>query len=566
MEKFAAAGVSGTTKEKAIGLTSSPTGDSSSDAKSVAEGQIASAGSNHLQRKLRGTQVQLFAIGGAIGTSLFVQMGNLLPKAGPGGLFVGFALWSTVQWAVNECFAEMVCYMPIPSPFIRLSGVWVDEALSFAMGWNFFLNMALFIPFEIVAFNILVTFWTDKIPVVAIIVIIIVAYSCLNLITVRFFGISEAFFAIFKVILIFMLTCFTFLTMVGANPLKDKYGFRYWKEPGAFVEHIVPGSTGQFLGIISAMVQASFTICGPEYISMVAGESERPRKVLPAAFKSFVWRMLVFFVGGALCIGIVIPYDDPTLAAIISGTSSGAGTGAASPYIIACKRLQISGLPHLINAMILTSVFSSGNGLTYAATRSLYGMAVEGRAPKIFAYTTKNGIPVYAAIGSLSFCLLAFLQVSNSSSSVLTWLVYLITACQLLNYFWTCITYLHFRRACQVQGLSRDTLPYKGRFQPFTAYYALCALFLFMLLLGYELFFPGGWSYLYFFLDYSMLAAFPIAMFAWKIIKKTKYVRAADADLNLGDTKAEIDNYEIVSELNRKPGKWFERVAERIME
>lgn len=71
----------------------------------------------------------------------------------------------------------MTCYMPIPSPFIRLAGAWVDDSLSFAMGWNFFLNMALLIPFEIVAFNILVGFWTNKIPVEAIIVIIIVAYS-----------------------------------------------------------------------------------------------------------------------------------------------------------------------------------------------------------------------------------------------------------------------------------------------------------------------------------------------------------------------------------------------------
>ncbi|KAE9976277.1 hypothetical protein EG328_002686 [Venturia inaequalis] len=526
------------------------------------------AGSDNLHRKLTGVQVQLFAIGGAIGTSLFVQMGSVLPKSGPAGLFIGFALWSTVIWAVNECFAEMVCYLPVQSPFIRLAGHWVDDALSFAMGWNFFLNMALLIPFEIVAFNIMVTFWTDKIPVEAIIVIIIVAYSFLNLVTVRFFGISEAFFSTFKVVLIFMLFLFTFLTMVGANPIHDKYGFRYWNEPGAFVEHIVPGSTGKFLGIISAMVQASFTICGPEYISMVAGEAKRPRKVLPAAFRSFPFRLLFFFVGGALAISIVIPYNDPTLAAILGGTATGAGTGAASPYIIAMQRLKISGLPHLVNALILTSVFSSGNGLTYAATRSLYGMATEGRAPKIFTKTTKNGIPWMAAIGALSFCLLAFLQVSNSSSSVLTWLVYLITACQLLNYLGTCITYLHFRRACDVQGVSRDTFSFKARLQPYGTYYAIFGLVLFLLLLGYDLFFPGGWSYLYFFLDYSMLAAFPIAMLVWKMVKKTKYVRPEDADLTLGNTKREIDEYDTLSAIQneRVPGKWYERIMQRVME
>ncbi|KAK3055418.1 hypothetical protein LTS18_011793 [Coniosporium uncinatum] len=354
--------------------------------------------------------------------------------------------------------------------------------------------------------------------------------------------------------------------MVGANPINDKYGFRYWNNPGAFVEHIVPGSTGGFLGVISAMVQASFTICGPEYISMVAGETERPRRVLPAAFKSFVWRMLVFFVGGALCIGILIPSDDPTLAGILSGDKKGSGTGAASPYVIACERLRISGFPHLLNAMILTSVFSSGNGITYAATRSLYGMAIEGRAPRFFAYTTKNGVPLFAAFGALSFCLLAFLQVSNSSASVLTWLVYLITACQLLNYMGTCITYLHFRKACQVQGFPRESLSFKARLQPYATYYAIFMLVLFMLLLGYDLFFPGNWSYLYFFLDYSMLVAFPLAILGWKLIKKTKYVRAAEADLTLGNTKREIDDYEIVAEIEYKPQKWWERMTQKITE
>jgi len=152
--------------------------DAEIDTKSIHEGHVdETAGSEHLHRKLRGTQVQLFAIGGAIGTSLFVQMASVLPKSGPAGLFIGFILWASVLWAANECFAEMVCYMPVPSPFIRLAGAWVDDALSFAMGWYFFLNMALLVPFEIVAFNILLTFWTDAIPTEAVIVIIILAYS-----------------------------------------------------------------------------------------------------------------------------------------------------------------------------------------------------------------------------------------------------------------------------------------------------------------------------------------------------------------------------------------------------
>lgn len=165
--------------------------------------------------------------------------------------------------------AEMVCYLPIPSPFIRLAGHWVDDALSFAMGWNFFFTMgwlnhlsagdevltltAFGIPYEIVAINILLTYWTDRVPVAAVVVIMLVLYtyafppqplhmyltSCnirlLNIFTVRFFGVSEFYLSSFKIFLMVGLLLYTFITMVGGNPRHDVYGFRYWRDPvGAF--------------------------------------------------------------------------------------------------------------------------------------------------------------------------------------------------------------------------------------------------------------------------------------------------------------------------------------------
>ena len=191
--------------------------------------------------------------------ALYVQMGSALPKGGPAGLFIAFLIWGAVMWAVNECFAEMVTFLPIPSPFIRFGSSWVDDALGFAMAWNFFLNMAFLVPFEIVAMNIMFTFWTDKIPVEAVIVAMIVLYAILNVVTVRYFGISEFYLSIFKVLLMIGLFFFVFITMLGGNPLHDRYGFRYWSNPGAFVSYLEPGGTGKFLGVLSCVYQASFS-------------------------------------------------------------------------------------------------------------------------------------------------------------------------------------------------------------------------------------------------------------------------------------------------------------------
>ncbi|KAJ5712555.1 hypothetical protein N7493_009023 [Penicillium malachiteum] len=526
------------------------------------------AGSQDLHRKLRGREVQLFAIGGAIGTSLYVQMGEALPKGGPAGLFIAFLIWGTVMWAVNECFAEMVTFLPVPSPFIRFGSEWVDDALGFAMSWNFFFSMAFLVPFELVAMNIMITFWTDKVPVEAIIVAMIVLYALLNMISVRYFGISEFYLSIFKVLLMIGLFCFTFITMLGGNPLHDRYGFRYWDKPGAFVEHLASGGTGRFLGILSCLYQASFSICGPEYISMVAAEAKNPRKILPPAFRSFVWRILVFFVGSALCMGIVIPYNDPTLSAILGGSVSGSGTGAASPYVIAMERLKISGLPHLVNALIMTSIFSAGNGLLFTATRTLHGMSITGHAPQFFSRCTKAGVPIYALFFALSFCLLAFLQVNTSSAEVMDYLVDLVTCCQLINYGFTAFTYRHFYSALKRQGISRDSLPYKGKFQPYTSYLAMGGTTFMVLAGGYDIFLKGGWSVMWFFLDYGMIGFFAVAFVGWKLAFRTKYVTPGTADLSLGGLKEEIDTYEAIhatgsegQEDDPKQGLWSRLVG-----
>lgn len=313
---------------------------------------------------------------------------------------------------------------------------------------------------------------------------------------------------------------------------------------GAFVEHLVSGSTGRFLGVLSCIVQATFSITGPEYISMVAGETESPRTVLPKAYRSFVWRILLFFISSSLAMGIVIPYNDTTLSAVLNGDVSGSGTGAASPYVIAMGRLSISGLPHLVNALIMTSVLSSGNGILFAATRTLYGMSLNGTAPRLFSQTLRSGVPIYAVIACLAFCCLAFLQVRSSSAQVLVWLVDLITACQLLNFFSVALTYRQFYTAMRLQGVDRRTLPYRGKFQPYAAYVAMFGSALMLLLLGFDLFVAGGWDVTYFFLDYTFLAAFPIAFGMWKVLCKTKFVRPDEADLTVAGLVLEIDEYE----------------------
>lgn len=141
----------------------------------VAVGELDNA--DQLQRRLNNRQIQLIALGGSIGTALFVSIGGALNAGGPGSLFIAYALYSLVIACVNNCIAEMTVQFPVSGGFIRMAGHWVDDAFGFMAGWNFFLYEALLIPFEITALNIVLKFWRDDIPVAAVCMVVIVLYS-----------------------------------------------------------------------------------------------------------------------------------------------------------------------------------------------------------------------------------------------------------------------------------------------------------------------------------------------------------------------------------------------------
>jgi len=162
--------------------------DISSKADSI---RFSEDGQDQLHRHLGNRQIQLIAIGGTIGTALFVSIGGGLAKGGPASLLLAYTLHAVMIGLINNSLAEMVCYMPVSGSFIRMAGRWVDDSLGFLAGWNFFLYEAILIPFEITALNLIITFWTDKIPVAAICIIVIVLYGCGSSIPVYLLRFSE---------------------------------------------------------------------------------------------------------------------------------------------------------------------------------------------------------------------------------------------------------------------------------------------------------------------------------------------------------------------------------------
>ncbi|OKP02368.1 General amino acid permease AGP2 [Penicillium subrubescens] len=478
------------TFDKSVGIAEK---DASGNRDTSIDGGFMKPTYDHTRRKLKPRHLQLIGIGGTIGTALYVQIGNNLRTSGPGSL------------------AEMVTYLPISSPFIRFAGRYVDEALGVAAGYNFFIFEAALVPFEIVAISLIINYWTSVIPVAAMNVIVLILYTVLNVFAVKWYGEAEFWLSLGKVLLSIGLIFYTFIVMLGGNPLGDRFGFRYWNEPGAFNEYYKTGDTGRFLGFLSALIAASFTIAGPDYVSMAAGETINPRVVLPKAYNGVFYRLTAFFVLGVLCVGILVPYNDETMADAFDNDKPGA---AASP---------------------------AGNSYVYCASRSLYGLALEGKAPLFLTKCTKKGVPVYCVVVVLLIALLSFLQVSNGASVVLNWFVNLVTASQLINFSVVTFTYIRFKKALDAQGISRSTLPYRSWFQPYIAYIACTATTIMAFVGGYTVFLPGKWSIPTFLFSYTMIGLFPVLYFGWKIFHRTKFLKPEEVDLVSG--LAEIEEY-----------------------
>lgn len=335
--------------------------------------------------------------------------------------------------------------------------------------------------------------------------------------------------------------------MCGGNPEKDAFGFRNWHAAGGpIAEYIGTGPLARLRGFLQGIISANFVVVSSEYLSMTAGEAKNPRRNMASAFKTVLYRLVIFFIGGALSVTILLAYNDPKYLSIVQGDNANA---ASSPYVVAMQNLKIQVLPHIVNAVILSSAFSAGNSYTYCSSRALYALSKKGYVPKFFRYCTKSGVPIYCVAVSACFSLLSLMQLGKSGENALNYMVNLCTGAQLLNYGFMSITYLHFYRAVKVQGIDRNNFTYRSWYQPYTAIFACVFLWIIIIIKGYEVFIPGHWAVDNFLFSYVMIFVAIAVYIAYKVLKRPKYIKPEDADLQTGLEAIEEHEYEFYAAL-----------------
>ncbi|KAM0820869.1 putative Amino acid permease/ SLC12A domain-containing protein [Seiridium cardinale] len=514
---------------------------------SVFEGGSQPEEQHGTKQNISSRQAQMIAIGGVIGTGLFVGTGQTLAVAGPVFLFVAYLIICAVAFCVATAVTEFNAYLPVPGASIPYYATrFVSPSLGFALGWLYWWTWGIAVAYEVTAASVVINYWPNQVPEAVWITIMLVVIIALNCMPVKWYAEGEFWFASIKVFTIIGLLVLSVVLFFGGGPNHTRLGFWYWQQDPVH-EYLVEDAAGRVCAFIMALTLGSFSfLFGPEYIVSASGEMAHPRRDLPRAMFHFSWRLIFFYALSALAISVICPANEP-------GLTGGGNGAAASPWVLAIKSAGIKGLDSLINAVIITSAWSAGNGIFFMSCRALYSLALVGNAPRIFARCNRYGVPYYAVMLTACLSLLAYMNVSNSSSQVFIWLVSLLNEGGFISWICCCVCFFRFRKACTVQGV--NNLPYKSRFQPYGAWFALILTTLMGLLNGLPVFFPGNFDATTFCTDYLGIPVFLVLYFGHRIYARhDPWARPAET-VNLISGLAELEAREAMEPVDTVPEK-----------
>ena len=471
--------------------------------------------SEGLRRSLRSRHLTMIAIGGAIGTGLFVASGATISQAGPGGALVAYGTVGIMVWLIMQSLGEMAAYLPVAGSFGEYGTRFVSPSFGFAIGWNYWFNWAITVAAELVAAALVMKYWFPHTPSIVWSALFLLVLFVLNALSARAYGEGEFWFAAIKVTAVIVFLVLGVLMIAGI--IGDSPGTAAWTDGAApFV--------GGPEGILIALLVAGYSFQGTELIGTAAGEAEHPETTIPRAIRTIFWRILLFYIGAIAVIGFLIPYTDPNL------LSSSESNVAVSPFTLVFSKAGILGAASIMNAIILTSVLSAGTSGLYASTRMLFALAENGQAPQFLKKLSRHQVPMNALVATTLVGLAGFITSLVGDGRAYE---FLLTVSALAGFItWAGISWCHwkFRAAFKAQGHSLDDLPYRARFFPAGAVVALVACLAIIAGQAYEPMISGA-SLSEILLPYIGIPVFFALWWGHKLITKAPAVEPATADL-----------------------------------
>ncbi|KAI1365000.1 putative amino acid permease [Xylaria arbuscula] len=481
---------------------------------------------SHLARKLKGRHLQMIAIGGSIGTGLFVASGRALESGGPASVLLAYFIIGTMLYCTVQALGELAVSFPVAGSFSAYSTRFLHPSWGFAMGWNYALQWMVALPLEVISASIVTTYWNPNLNKAIFVTIFLLAIIGINLCGVKGYGEAEFIFAIVKVIAVIGFILLGIVLNIGGPPGGGYIGGHYWREPGAF--------HNGFKGLCSVFVTAAFAFAGTELVGLAAAETANPRKSLPTAIKQVFWRITLFYVVALALVGLLVPYDEPRLLL-------NEDTARASPFVIAIEHAGIDVLPSIMNVVILISVLSVGNSSVFGSSRTLAALADQNQAPRILSYVDRKGRPLVAIMVSSSVGLLSYLADLEQEGEVLDWLVAISGLSSIFTWASICLAHIRFRQAWAYRGHKVSELAFRSQVGVYGSWVGL----IINLLILVAQFWIGAWPVGYthmtsaelaksFFLVYlaaPVVIIFYIGHWFWH---RTSIIRVADMDVDTG--------------------------------
>lgn len=398
-----------------------------------------------LKRGLQNRHIQLIALGGAIGTGLFLGIGPAAVLAGP-SVILGYAMAGIIAFFIMRQLGEMVVEEPVSGSFSHFAYRYWGSFPGFASGWNYWVLYILVSMSELTAIGIYVQFWWPEIPLWASSLFFFITINALNLSSVKVYGEAEFWFSIIKVVAIIAMIVFGIYLLFSGSGGEQASLQNLWNDGGFFPKGLLASDgKGGYQGLLAAIALIMFSFGGLELIGITAAEADRPEKTIPKATNQVIYRILIFYVGALIILFSLSPWKNIT-------TNS-------SPFVMVFESLKgfqfsflgktvyfTSLIAHVLNMIVLTAALSVYNSCVYSNSRMLYGLAEQGNAPAFLSRLNKNHVPVKAILVSGLFAAICIVVNKLMPEKALEVLMSLVVSSLIINWIMISVVHLKFKK------------------------------------------------------------------------------------------------------------------------
>ncbi|MEC5343875.1 amino acid permease [Brenneria populi] len=403
-----------------------------------------------LKRGLKNRHIQLIALGGAVGTGLFLGIAQTIKMAGP-SVILGYAIGGLIAFLIMRQLGEMVVEEPVAGSFSHFAYKYWGNFAGFASGWNYWVLYVLVAMAELSAVGIYVQYWWPDIPTWVSAAVFFLVINAINLANVKIYGEMEFWFAIIKVAAIIGMIVFGGWLLISGAGGPEATVTNLWAQGGFF-----PNGT---TGLLMAMAVIMFSFGGLELVGITAAEADNPEKSIPRATNQVLYRILIFYIGSLTILLSLYPWGK-----VVEG---------GSPFVMIFHELNSNVVATVLNIVVLTAALSVYNSCVYCNSRMLYGLANQGNGPKVLKTVDARGVPV-VAIGvsalATALCVLINYLIPGKAFELL---MALVVSALVINWAMISLAHLKFRAKKDHEG---TVTRFKALFYPLGNY--ICLLFL----------------------------------------------------------------------------------------